>query len=494
MTQSFLGIQVADVGQMWLGTAPGAADEELGPLLSEFRELSGVQNAEAVFVSQDTARLMEQFVQVRAIDRLTEGSHRDDLTRLNIGALPVVGRGDVTRPAQPIQGRAGPGLLPGARNREQPIREPAGMLGHHRVEKSRAEQAPGGHRLRVARRSAQAGKTSVASQASGSGRRSAHTDHPAGFGCTICSVSGHNEVDCAKPVSKGNDSTFCPYHRSISGVESHAGSNCHQIVDQCWEAMVDDKGHVLSRVAIDREVTHFVRDHRGGRPEPRCGSVHSHWAMCVARYIKEHGAEGIDASTLPVRRVEIRRRQLAGELQWQHFDHGNVQASRNQFLDAHWDSANAQELEEKLRDYARNERYLKPAARRERRGNRDAEQGETGEEAQSENGGADAGSGDGQAKDGAGDTLMGGSNPHDGDPGESSRVHDSNDAGTGSNLVGNQPEVDAPENGENGGSRSPSAYPDMNAVTALTKSGVSWADDDDIDPPPSEDDDYFDER
>ncbi|KAL1847823.1 hypothetical protein Daus18300_013812 [Diaporthe australafricana] len=206
-------LTITGTGQSSMGTAHGATDAELRQLAAEFRQRSGIQDAEVVFVSPDQARAMEsfvqvrgidrfveewgrgraqpnteaparnvpvpahdveEFVQVRGIDRLAERLRRDGRTRLNIGGLRDV---DVPGPALATQGRAGSGMLPGARDHEHPIRAAAGPLGHYRVERPGTVQAPGGHERRGARQSAQDDNTSMASQASGSGGRLVHTDN-----------------------------------------------------------------------------------------------------------------------------------------------------------------------------------------------------------------------------------------------------------------------------------------------------------------------------
>lgn len=285
--------------------------------------------------------------------------------QVDIMSVPVMNLSDPARPAQPPQQRqAGRGALPGARD-IQNSRAGVGLLGTHRVEKAgaareqaqRQQQRPGSGAKggRPSEREKGEPQHSTGSAARRSPRRGGslpRDNHLGGFACRTCGETDHMEADCAKPSSWAGDSSYCPYHRRVSGLEEHDDSKCHKSVDKCWEAVVNANGMGLPRHEVDHLVTNFVRFHRGGRPEPRCVNIHSHWAMCVSRYIRRNGLDGIEASLLPVRRSEVLRRRASGRLSWQEFNHRDVGESRRQFRDTHWDSKDPEELIEKLQDYA----------------------------------------------------------------------------------------------------------------------------------------------
>lgn len=349
--QGFMGIQVAPVGQRHLGVMHDANPVNIQAGLEEFMQETGIENPSVTFSSGQTARELQGLFGPRSVQNERQRMRRR--RQVDIMSVPVMNLADPARPAQPQQRQAGRGVLPGARN-AQPNRAGVGLLGNYRVER------PG-----VARGQGQQQQQRIG-PGSNRGGRSVHTDHPPSFACTICRDTGHLEADCAKP-SKTGDNSYCPYHRSVSGSEEHADSKCHKCVDKCWEAAVNEEGRGLARAEIDRLVTEFIRAHRGGRPEPRCAYIHSHWAMCVARHARANGLQGLDASLLPVRRSEVLRRRNAGQLPWTQFDHRNVNESRRQFRDTHWECDDEAELIERLQDYARTGKYQSASQRRQRR-------------------------------------------------------------------------------------------------------------------------------
>ncbi|KAI7780515.1 hypothetical protein LA080_016029 [Diaporthe eres] len=324
MAPGFLGgMPVAAGGPVDIGVLRNADQRTAGEGLEVYKKSTGVTNASCVYVPEETGREIAAFLEARAAAKKRfqdpkSGRHVD------IGTLPVLGRPGTSRPVRP-QGQAGRGALPGARD-EQPSRAGAGLLGHHRVEK------PGASRSK--------------------GVRSVHTDHPPGFGCTICQGTDHTAAGCAKPTKAG-DNTYCPYHMTVAGVEQHADSKCHTSVDRCFAEVVDSDGRPMARADVDRVVTDFVRANRGGRPEPRCERIHNHWAMCVARHIRANGLDGINACQLPVRRAEVDRRARSNELSWQQFSHRDLAVSCARFRDLHWLCDTQEQLVEKLEAYAR---------------------------------------------------------------------------------------------------------------------------------------------
>lgn len=374
MPQNFAGIPVAPVGQRYFGVAP-VTPETAAESVEHFKEETGIEDPYALLMSAQSAREMQQFFASQPKQRLRDRRNARRAA-MDIMSVPVLGSSDGPGPAQPQQRQAGRGAMVGARD-AQPHRAGAGLLGNHRVERPGAARGQGQqHRQRTGRggRGGRAeereedeprdGAGAAAGQGSSRGGRSVHTDHPPGFACKVCGGTDHDEKDCAKPSSSAGDSAYCPYHRTISGSEEHADSKCHKCVDKCWEAAVDQDGRGLARAEIDRVVTDFVRSHRGGRPEPRCANIHSHWAMCVSRHIRANGVGGIDASVLPVRRSEVLRRVRASRLSWRQFDHGNVIESRTQFRDPHWECDSPAQLIERLENYARVGTYQSASQRR----------------------------------------------------------------------------------------------------------------------------------
>lgn len=386
MPQNFGGIPLAPVGERHFGMADNVNEDNVQELYRDYvRQTGDQQGGGALFMSSQSMQEMRQFFLGRSAQALRDRHNRNRAREVDVMSIPVMGRSDRPLPAQPQQQQAGRGALPGARN-AQPNRPGAGMLGNYRVERPGEARGRGqqqqqqqriGQRGRGGRPAAreedelQDDAGSVAGRGTRKGGRSAHTDHPPGFGCKVCGGTDHTERDCAKPSAKGGDSPYCPYHQSLSGSEQHADSTCHQCVDRCWEHAVDNEGNFYERADIDRLVTDFVRFSRGGRPEPRCASIHSHWAMCVSRHIRANGLGGLDASMLPVRRSEVHRREARRELPWTQFDHKDVAASRNRFRDTHWEFDSADQLMKKLDDYAIIGTYQTQAQRRQARNEQD---------------------------------------------------------------------------------------------------------------------------
>lgn len=326
--QGFFGVQAAPVGHRHLGVMHDANPVNIQAGLEEFVRETGIENPSITFSSGQTAREIQGTFGPRSVQNAWERMRRR--RQVDIMSVPVMNLSDPARPAQPQQRQAGRGALPGARN-AQPNRAGVGLLGNYRVERPDAGRGQGQQQQRRI------------GPGSNRGGRSVHTDHPPSFACLICGGTDHTEAGCAKP-SKTGDSFYCPYHRSVSGSEEHADSQCHKCVDKCWEAALNEEGRGLARAEIDSMVTEFIRANRGGRPEPRCANIHSHWAMCVSRHARANGLQGIDASLLPVRRSEVLRRKNAGSLPWTQFDFRNVDESRRQFRDTHWECADGAEL------------------------------------------------------------------------------------------------------------------------------------------------------
>lgn len=351
LPQGRLGDPVAPVGQPHLAETRNATAAHLSA------QETDMQSPAIIFPSSQTARELHAALAPRSVQQERERRRRH--RQVDIMSIPVMNLSNPAAPFLPPQQRqAGRGTFPGAQNM-QDSRAGIGLLGNYRIEKRAAarEQAqrqhyrPGGG-ARGERPSER--EDGEPQQSTGPARRSlTRSGHLLGFACGICGETDHMEADCAKPSSWAGDSSYCPYHRRVSGLEEHDDSKCHKSVDKCWEAVVHADGTRLPLHEIDRLVTNFVRFHRGGRPEPRCANIYSHWAMCVSRYISRNGLDGIEASLLPVRRSEVLRRRTAGQLSWQHFNYRDVDESRRKFRDTHWDSKDSEELIEKLQEYAR---------------------------------------------------------------------------------------------------------------------------------------------
>lgn len=118
--------------------------ETLPPALehSSIKHETGVEDSQALLMSGQTAREMEQHIRSQSTQRLRDRIARDRRVNMDIMSVPVLGRGDPGRPAQVLQRQAGRGALPGARN-AQPNRGWLGIMGRYRIERAGAGQGQG---------------------------------------------------------------------------------------------------------------------------------------------------------------------------------------------------------------------------------------------------------------------------------------------------------------------------------------------------------------
>lgn len=186
-SQDFCGIRVADVRQRHFGVTHNTNDANISAARDEFRQETGIENPSVIFMSEQTAREMQDFLEARSLSRFREWLNRD--RPVNIISIPVLDQGDPTwqtaremqdflgaqalarmrerqrrdRPVDvasipvmgmgtgdrtgfmlPQQRQAGRGALPGARG-AQPHITGAGLLGSVRIERPRANQGQEQH-------------------------------------------------------------------------------------------------------------------------------------------------------------------------------------------------------------------------------------------------------------------------------------------------------------------------------------------------------------